>query len=747
MYIEKSPNPQDRPGALAIEEIAHYPLPGMAIPGSLAFSPDSRLVTYLLSPDRSLTRQLYAFELESGREHLLIEPHGEGTTDENVSLEEALRRERLRQRETGITSYAWAKNRIRLMAPIQGEVYVQDGLGAPLKKILEAGEQPYLDPQISPDGKWIAYVQEAELYAAPVEGGEPRQLTHGARGTGRTHGLAEYIAQEEMHRQHGFWWSPDSQQIAFTEVDETHIPIYRIMHQGKDVTGEIAQEDHRYPFAGQENARVRLGVISLAGGEPTWMDLGEKGDQYLARVNWLGPDRLIVQVQNRQQTQLDLYALDPATGEKSLLFRESSEVWINLHDLFRPLRRGFLWAAERSGFRHIYLYEGGGRLVRQITSGEWMVDDVAGVDEDHARVYFTASKESPLESHLYWASLSGGEPQRITREPGLHTVVLDQGCRYYLDTFHALDQPPVVTLRPLPDPRDLSRQAGEETSLSELNTASVDVPTIIFNRPDPRVEALQLQPPELVSLSNRQGDTLYGAVYHPDVQQFGPGPYPTIVYVYGGPHAQLVANGWGLTVNMRPQYLRSLGYLVFILDNRGSARRGLAFEAALRYKMSSVEVEDQVDGVRWLVERGLADPTRVGIYGWSYGGYMSAMCLARAADTFQVAVAGAPVTHWDGYDTHYTERYMGLPQANRQGYEESSVMHYVHHLRGKLLLVHCLIDENVHFRHTARLINALITDRKPYDLLLFPDERHMPRKPADRVYMEQLICDYFAAHL
>ncbi len=198
---------------------------------------------------------------------------------------------------------------------------------------------------------------------------------------------------------------------------------------------------------------------------------------------------------------------------------------------------------------------------------------------------------------------------------------------------------------------------------------------------------------------------------------------------------------------MRAQHLRSLGFLVFILDNRGSARCGLAFEGVLKHRMGSIEVDDQVDGVQWLVARGLADMNRVGVCGWSYGGYMSLMCLARAPETFRVAVAGAPVTHWDGYDTHYTERYMGLPEENTRGYEESSVMHHVANIRGKLMLVHGMIDENVHFRHTARLVNALIAARKPYDLLAFPDERHMPRKAADKVYMEELVCKYFIKHL
>jgi dipeptidyl-peptidase-4 len=268
----------------------------------------------------------------------------------------------------------------------------------------------------------------------------------------------------------------------------------------------------------------------------------------------------------------------------------------------------------------------------------------------------------------------------------------------------------------------------------------------LYDERDPRLDQLRLDPPELITLQNRHGITLYGAIFRPP-ERSGTGPYPTLVYVYGGPHAQLVVDAWSLTVTMRVQYLCSLGFLIFVLDNRGSARRGLAFEAVIKHDMGHAEVEDQVDGVRWLVAQGLADPQRVGVFGWSYGGYMALMCLARAPEIFKVAVAGAPATHWDGYDTHYTERYMGTPQSNPQGYQVSSVVNHVADLQGRLLLVHGLIDENVHFRHTARLINALIAARKPYDLLLFPDERHMPRKLADRVFMEEQVRDYFLKHL
>ncbi len=712
---------------MAIEEIATYPLPGMAMPGDFAFSPDDRLITFLHSAEESLSRQLYARDAETGTQRLLVAPPGGGTTEENVSLEEALRRERQRQRAVGVTQYAWAQHANRILVPLQGALYVQDGADAPLREVLPSSAHPAIDPQIAPDGAWVAFVQDAELVIVSAEGGEPRQLTAGARGTGKTHGLAEYIAQEEMGRAHGFWWSPDSRSLAFTQVDETHIPIYRITHQGKDATGEGAQEDHRYPFAGMPNAKVRLGVVSIAGGEPVWMDLGPEEDQYLARVNWFPDGTLTAQIENREQTTLDFVRFDVRTGARTLLLRETNDVWINLHSLLRSLKSegGFIWASERTGFQHLYRYDRDGTVRNTITQGAWMVDDIVGVDEEQGQVYFTGTLDGPTERHLYAASLDGGAPRRITEAAGMHTVVIDHASRRFVDLHHAIDTPPTVTLRALADGA---------------------LVRTIFDTPDPRVARLALVPPALVTLPSRDGETLHAAIYRPPAK-FGAGPFPTVVSVYGGPHAQRVQHSWGMTVDLRAQYLSRLGFLVFVLDNRGSARRGLAFEGWIKHNMGDIEVRDQVDGVRWLVAQGLADPARVGIYGWSYGGYMSLMSLARASDTFNVAVAGAPVTHYDGYDTHYTERYMGTPESNPDGYREGSVMQHVDTMTGKLLIIHGLIDENVHFRHTARLINALIRARKPYDLLLFPDERHMPRKQEDRVFMEEQIRDYFLRNL
>jgi dipeptidyl-peptidase-4 len=725
-------NRNSSPPAITAADVAQLPSPGFTMPVRLAFSPDDGAISYLFCPDGSLSRQLYLLDLESGEAAQVAIPDDGRETEDNMTLEEKLQRERRRQLGVGVTQYAWASDDSRLLVPIHGKLLVGDGPDMPLRELLKGGNKPFLDPRFSPDGKSVAYVQDAELWVVPVATGEPRQLTIGAEEAGVSHGLAEFVAGEEMDRDRGFWWSADSQWLAFTEVEERHIPVYRIVHQGKDEVGEGAHEDHRYPFAGRANAMVRLGVIPASGGEPVWMDLGENEDMYLARVRWLPDGGLSAQLQNREQSVLDLVRFDPLTGRKTTLLRETSDDWINLHHMFKPLEAagreyegGFVWASERTGFLHLYLYNGEGGLVRPLTAGEWMVDEVVSIDENQERLYFTGNREAPTERQLYSVSLSTGELRRISVEPGMHSVVIDHGRKCYIDTHESLDRPPTVTLHSLGN--------GERLST-------------IYDERDGRIDRLGLEPPEIVSLKNRDGVTLYGAIYRPP-ESFGSGPYPAIVSVYGGPQVQFVTNSWLLTADLKAQHLRSLGFLVFKLDNRGSARRGVEFETAIKRDMGNLEVRDQVDGVRWLVEEGLADPDRVGIYGGSYGGYMSVMCLARAPETFKVAVASAPVTCWDGYDTHYTERYMGTPDSNAGGYLDGSVTSHVENIEGRLLLIHGLLDENVHFRHTVRLINALIQAEKPYDLLLVPDGRHSTRKKADRAYVARRSAEYFRRHL
>lgn len=724
---------------LTTADVARRPLPGTVVPASLAFSPSGRTLTFLLAAPGSLDQSLHAVDVASGRVRPVATP-GSAVEEASLSLEERLRRERARELAVGVTRCAWADAADRLLVPMADGLWVVDGIDAgveePARLVVPAAAAtgPLLDARISADGSTVGFVAGGEVHVAGVDGGDPVAVTAGAAGTGRTNGLAEYVAQEEMDRADGFWLSPDARRVAFCEVDETHIPVYRIVHQGSAAVGAGAEEDHRYPFAGAENARVRVGVVPADGSgrdRPSWLDLDATdigADRYVARVDWVADDVVVVQLQSRDQRRLDVvrYDLAAATDRDepvpgTLLWQEGSEVWINLHHVLRPLDGGaLLWASERTGFRHLEVREADGSLRHVLTDGPWVVTDVVGVGS--GEVWFRGTEGSPLERHVWRVPLDGSAaPERVSAGDGVHAGVAHPDSGAWVDVWSRLDVPPRTVLR-------------TGAAALELHDAG----------DDPRTSELALHPPELRTVAADDGTELHAALYRPD----GPGPHPTVVWVYGGPHAQLVTRGWSLTVAMRAQLLRQEGYCVAVVDNRGSTDRGLAFEGALRHRLGTVEVDDQVRLVETLVADGTTDPERVGIYGWSYGGYLSALCLARRPDVFRAACAGAPVTSWDGYDTHYTERYLGTPAENPDGYEAASVMTHVEGLRDRhLLLVHGLIDENVHFRHTARLVQALVEADIDHRLLLYPNERHLPRSEADRASMERRILEFFRTAL
>jgi dipeptidyl-peptidase 4 len=706
--------------SISIEQVARFPRPGMAIPASIRFTPDSRAITYLFSETGTLVRSLWRYDIATGQRSVLAGPSTSSMDESRLSREEELRRERARLREVGVTHYQFAKDATPpvLLVPMDGKLRVRVG-DEPFREL--EGSEGALDAKLTRDGRRVAFVLDGELFVSDVAGGPPRQLTTGAED-GLTNGVAEFIAQEELDREEGYWWSDDGSRVAFVRADSRHIPKYQIAHQGKD---DIDVEEHRYPFAGQANAYVDVGIIDMDSGETRWLDLGPERDTYLARAGWRPDGVFTAQLLSRDQRSLKLFAFDPETGARSLLLERSGDPWLNLDHDTRFLKSGeLLRTSEKTGFRHIYLNHPAERIPRVLTDGDWVVTRVVAVDEDRRLAYFIATRESVLERHLYAVSLDGGEPVRLTLEAGWHDVVVAPDFSRFVDTWSTLEHGPRVVLRNM----------------------SGTTEVVLFENEEATSDRLGLEPPELFELPAEDGTPLFGAVYRPP--SFQPARrYPLVVSVYGGPHAQRVADEWSLTVDLRAQYLARRGFIVLKLDNRGSANRGVAFEAHLARRMGTVEIEDQVAGVRFLVQRGEVDPARVGIYGWSYGGYITCMAMGRRPDVFRVGVAGAPVTHWDGYDTGYTERYMETPRSNPDGYRDGSVMAHVGKLQGKLLLVHGMVDENVHFRHTARLITALSQAQKDYDLLIFPEERHMPREARGLEYQERRVLGYFEQYL
>lgn len=726
---------------LTIEQVAHFPRPGTEGPRRFEFTPDSASLLYLDSAPGSLVQQLWSYALASGERRQLSDIGGSGTA--KLSREEELLRERTRTRELGITDFQVASQApsLTILVSPGGWLYLKQGEAAFQR--LE-GTQGATNARLSPNGERVAFVRQNNLYLLDLDGkSEPLALTADTE-EGITNGLAEYIAQEEMHRLEGFWWSPDSGRLAFERTDSRHIPIFSILHQGQG-SGHGEIEEHRYPFTGEANDKVELGVIDLPekGSSSVtpqihWLDLHLAGtgegqpapleDGYLARVDWRPDGSLAVQLETRDQRSLQLVLFDVQNGSHQVLLEEVGQPWLNLHDLTHFLKSGeILLGSERSGYRHLYLYDNAGREVRQLTAGDWLVTGINCLDEQNRLVYFTATKDSPLERHLYAVSLDGGEPVRLTQEAAWHTAEVSPNGQWLVDRWSSLESPVRVTLGRIEEGR-----------------AAQTVATL-YEDPSVSPAALCLRPPELVNFTVEDGTVLCGAIYRPEDSSSK--PYPLIMSVYGGPGAQRVQNTWDLTVDMRAQYLAQQGFIVFKVDNRGSANRGLAFEGVLAGRLGEVELRDQLAGVKFLTDQGQADPDRVGIFGWSYGGYMTLIGLLKAPDVFKVGVAGAPVTFYEAYDTHYTERYLGTPQNNPDGYQATSVLPLVGTLQGKLFLVHGLVDENVHFRNSAALIERLIEEQKKFDLLVFPEERHMPRKPATLAYLEQRVTDFFKENL
>jgi dipeptidyl-peptidase-4 len=698
------------PKRLSVDDISRLPLPGTDIPGSITFTPDGGSLTYLRSTDGSLVRSLWRHDLRSGKRRILAGPLPEASREESLGHEEQLRRERTRTSELGVTEYAWATAAEvpTLMVPIAGRVFVAVGDEALTGVRPLSGVENASCAVVAPDGRRVAFVRDGELWVAPLDGSPPRRLTDDAE-PGVFNGLAEYVAAEELDRFDGLWWSADSRHVAYAHVDERAVPPYVIAHPGDDAP---AHEEHRYPFAGGPNARVTLRVAAADGGSSVQADLGMDPDDYLARVVADPTGGWLVAVLPRDQRSLRwLRAL--ADGSARELWIEDAQPWINLDADTRVLTDGrVLRSTESTGYRHLELRLPDGSLDRRLTDGDWAVTAVLHVDEGRGEVLFTATRDGVVERHVYAVPIGAEapiqDPVRLTSEPGWHEAVVRRDGGRWADTWSTPADPPRVLVR--------SRDGDADITITE--------PTVT-------PESLGLLPPELLEVAAADGNTrLHAALYRPSPNPTGsppPAAPPCVVWVYSGPHSQYVKRAWEMTVQLLRQYLAQQGAAVLVVDNRGTANRGLAFESILDGRLGKAELDDQVAAVEQLAARGEIDPGRVGITGGSYGGLMTLFAMAHAPSPFRVGVAVSPVTAQDGYDTAYTERYLGTPAANPEGYRASSPLSCAADLGGSLLVIHGAIDENVHFRHSVRLLAALQALGRDLELVVLPFDRHRAR--------------------
>jgi dipeptidyl-peptidase 4 len=715
---------------LTLERIFADPSLAGPTPRGVKVSPDGGRVALLrgrATDGRQL--DLWTYDVKTRRLELRVDST-QLSPQEHLSDAERARRERERTADyRGIVDYDWAPDGRHVLFTIGGYLYLYDldaQAGSALRRLTQT-THPLIDPQMSPRGRYVSFVRDQDLWVIDLRLSEERRLTHD--GGGAIHNAeAEFIAQEELRQTSGYWWAPDDSAIAYKRFDESAVPIARRMEVYPDRTDVVEQ---RYPFAGDPNVTVKLGVVAPTGGSTRWVDLGADQDIYLPRADWT-PDgrRFAFQRLTRDQQRLDLVLVDAVTLQETPLLSETTPMWVNLSDDLRFLKkqRSFIWSSERSGTNHLYLYDLGGHLRHALTLGEWNVDGLLAVDESAGLVYLASNRDAVVERQIYTVRLDGRDaanPHRISRDDGWHSAQFARDARrvaLYVDTFSDSRTPPAVSVN-APD--------GHRAAWIEANALDAAHPYWPYHD--------RHAVPEYGYIRAEDGQDLQYSLMKP------PGfdstrRYPVFLNVYGGPSVQNVRHVWP---SMIDEYMAQQGYVVFTLDNRGSARRSRAFQDPIRGRLGEVEVRDQLAGVHWLQSLPWIDAKRIGVFGWSYGGYMTLMLLAKGSDVIAAGAAVAPVTDWRLYDTGYTERYLGLPKSNGRGYADSSVFSALDGLKSPLLLAHGMADDNVLFVNSTRLMSELQNRGVQFELMAYPGAKHGLSTPQMKLHVYTAIRDFF----
>lgn len=691
-------------------------------PTSVRFSPDGGSVLFLRSGPRSFVNDLYELDLATGDERVLLTASDLlGGGDEELTAEELARRERQRQTGRGLVSYRLSDDGRTVLAPLSGRLFLFDRATRDVREVGAPAEDAgaAIDPRFSPDGSMIALVRDGDLRIVDVSSGQERRLTWKESPT-VTNGLAEFIAQEEMGRSEGYWWSPDSRLLAFERADTEGLETFYIADPANP---EREPQSWPYPRAGAKNADVRLGIMSVTSGETRWVEWDREAFPYLAKVVWAENAPLTILVQNRAQTEQRLLAVEPESGSTSTLLIESDAAWVNIDDSTpKWLKDGsaFLWATEREGVTTLEMRAADGSFLARLTPLDIGFRSLLHVDEE-AGVAFVSASMDPTQRHIYSVPLRPGRGQvrALTTRSGTHGASFADEGGLWTHSYSSLEGDEPTTVRDV-----------EGETLATLRSTAEEPPfgldARIFELPGAkRMRALAIRPRN----------------FNPSMK------YPVLVHVYGGPGAQMVTNSLGRGKLMN-QWIADHGYIVVSFDGRGTPGRGRDWERAIKGDFISAPLEDQAEGLRALGEMIPAmDLSRVGIYGWSFGGYFSAMAVMRMPETFHVGVAGAPVADWADYDTHYTERYIGTPQDDPEAYRTSNVLTYAGELRRPLLIIHGTADDNVYFVHGLKMMDAVFRAGGRADFLPLAGQTHVVARPEFVAPMQRTIMQYFQERL
>ncbi|WP_374529266.1 DPP IV N-terminal domain-containing protein [Novosphingobium sp.] len=710
--------------AAALDFARVFASPSLAgpVPRGVKLSPDGRYLTVLRARAEDRERyDLWGFERTSGEWSMLVDSL-KLTSGRELSEAEKMQRERQRIGDLkGIVSYEWTADGTAILVPLDGDLFLArlDGSVTPLT----TSSADALNPALSPKGGYLSFVREQRLWIGKV-GGEAQPISPAEAADTVHWGEAEFVAQEEMARFTGYWWAPDDSWIAVQRFDDAPVGIVTRAAIGAEGTRTFEQ---RYPVAGSDNALVSLFVMRPDGSARVEVDLGPDCDIYLARVDW-APDgeTLYVQRQNRAQTRLEMLRVDPATGAAELWFAEEAapKSWINLSDNYRFLADGSLiWWSERDGFGHLYHFKNDDW--RQLTKGEWVVGKLVGVDEQNGRVYFLGTRDDPLAMQLYAFDLAHPDRMETLGEPGWdHAASMDKRGQTLLISRSSPTQPSQVYLA------DTSGKRLAWVEENKLDDAHPYAPFCGHHRA-----------PRFGTITADDGTVLHWKMILPDME---PGKrYPVFFQHYGGPHAQTVTRAWAGTLE---QAIAARGYIFFELDNRGSANRGVAFESPIWRAMGAPEVADQKAGALYLKSLPFVDGGKIATYGWSYGGYMTLKMLEADPGLYAAGISGAPVTKWELYDTHYTERYMGDPREVPEAYAKANALDDAGKIADPFLLIHGMADDNVVFENSSALIAKLQGEAVPFEMMLYPGYTHRVGGPKVGVHLWETIFAFLSRH-
>ncbi|HLP17110.1 MAG TPA: S9 family peptidase [Bacteroidota bacterium] len=636
--------------------------------------------------------------------------------------------------QSGFSSYTWApdgRSILFVTAPPQrrylsrltpdGNYFLYDTTSHTVRRLTNE-DVPHYYHKFSPDGSKLGFVKENDLYVIDLKTGKETRLTHDGSDV-IINGKGDWEYEEELDINDAWIWSSDSKQIAYWRTDVSRVPQYTLTEWDSTHLTLIPM---RYPKAGDPVGAVKLGVMTISTGKTVWLKTGENDDQYLPRMVWT-PDPMTIALQrlNREQNKLEVLYADVATGATRVILTETSEQWIDLCKQFIFLKNGdFIWGSDRDGFPHLYLYAKDGTLKHQITSGRFEVDQFYGVDEQTGRLFYSSNESFVGGRSIYSIGLDGKGKKRLTSEEGTHSANFSRGMKFFLDSYSTVSQPSKI----------------------RLLDASGTLIREIENNPVPALAEYALGTTRFFSFKTTDGVELNASMLLPDDFD-STKHYPIIIDTYGGPGSQDVVDKWGGANGLWHSYMASKGYLILKVDNRGTAGRGRDFMKSVYKHLGTWDAGDQIEGAKYAATLPYVDAKRIGIWGWSYGGYTTTMAMLLGADYFKAGVAVAPVTNWLYYDAPYTERFMNTPANNPDGYAKSSALAMTNKLRGKFLLVHGLSDDNVHFQNTVNLVKALEKSNKQFSTMFYPDKNHSIIGGGVRLHLFTMITNFFLDNL